>query len=317
MEIIQDSGVCPCTHPHPTGGICPYSPELCSSCGAPLPHVEPTWCESTGETTKYPPAPTFDMQKLDDVPRPASVEEAIDIIRKLNLAHQHIPPYFDDKVREIIQNRDVIEFARVSSWIKSVQEGYGQEGEELIAAMDFAELYNQVGYGNYIGMLIVNEAEKLTQSLSLHYNKQLPGIVTKLARDAGCVDLLRSLTKKGVIDPSEVPTWPPSETAVVDVTTSPEDVVGGGGGGELLLETLRKTIEHVGELLTNGDVAGARSILKRIPPATARKALAVVPPYRADIVSLLVHDHDVVDPTVYIRCLRMMENYYYRGRAVR
>eukprot|EP00759_Apiculatamorpha_spiralis_P019421 PhF_6_TR25458/c1_g1_i8/m.35267 len=213
--MSKDLQVCPCTHPHPTGGICPYSPELCSSCGAPLPHAEPTWCESTGETHEdmYPPAPTFDMELLKGVPRPTSVEEAIKMITKDALLYQPLSfPCFYAKVREIIQKKDVIELARVSSWAKAIYQGYCTEGVEIVTAMDDAEVFMKIlgtYFYIYIHICITNQSENILARIVTENKAYIPNIVT-VARDTGCVDLLRSLAKKGVIDPSEVPTWPPS-----------------------------------------------------------------------------------------------------------
>jgi hypothetical protein len=93
-----------------------------------------------------------------------------------------------------------------------------------------------------------------------------------------------------------VPQWPPG----CDDTTEPG----------LLDETLAKTTELLCTLMSEKKTLQAVAMLKKIPAATIRRAIRHIPPYRADVLALLMFCANVVDPSTYIRSMWITEDRY-------
>eukprot|EP00759_Apiculatamorpha_spiralis_P028030 PhF_6_TR30593/c0_g1_i1/m.45021 len=309
-----------CTYPHPVnGGLCPYSG--CPSCGS-TSHSDSSLCEDATPTVSSTKSNEvkFDSKQFEqEFPRPESADAAFQLLKSGGLLLQTFPhnpePSLQAKIDEIVRTKDCIDLARLAQWAKKnynfdlLNSKYIQL-REIACALDWAPValptYDEF-YDNSSGGIINNAVHFVAEIIK--NDKRTMNTTMKNARAMGCYEFLHGLARLGVISSSDIPPWPPS----ADIST-----VENANGGEqnLLLETLRKTMTHVGELLMAGDHNGARTIMKRIPPATARRALAVIPPYRADIIYLLMREHRVVDADVYVQCLQMMESYNYHGRGV-
>eukprot|EP00759_Apiculatamorpha_spiralis_P003384 PhF_6_TR11587/c0_g1_i3/m.18750 len=131
---------------------------------------------------------------------------------------------------------------------------------------------------------------------------------------SGRYDLLKVLKENDIRGAPMAPAWPPgSGTDQSEEDKEQEKEL-------LLTASLQKALEHVMSLLLNapgGDqgVVEAREMLRRIPPPVLRRAISHVPPYRADVVSLL-YEMNVVDISVLYSSINMMEYRYYKCRTL-
>eukprot|EP00759_Apiculatamorpha_spiralis_P048963 PhF_6_TR44152/c2_g2_i6/m.67571 len=223
-------------------------------------------------------------------------------------------------VIDIVNRRDLIAFA---NYIRE-NDNNNYDGTcipNFLVAWDDVTLMEQSGVVWY---RTVAEETMLLMDCPTCFNRWIGDVamrnIPRLANHAlrcGRYNLLKTLVEAGVTLPFEMPSWPPGASA--EKNDGDEESPSSTSQG-LLVATLQKTLDHVMGLLLNapgGDqgVVEAREVLRRIPPPVLRRAISLVPPYRADVVALL-HEMNVVDIGVLYSSISMMEYRYYKARKL-
>eukprot|EP00759_Apiculatamorpha_spiralis_P005915 PhF_6_TR13453/c0_g2_i9/m.21551 len=224
---------------------CPDPKGPCPACGN-IEHSDPRECLDSDENLQVAQEKTKssgfkpNLDNLAKIPHYATLEEAVAVYDKMNLSNQLLfITTTRAKVDEIIQNRDVIELVRLSHWARDERRAYGQDGLEVAIAMDRLNLLANPNRDYVPTALLINNA---FQSM-IHFCAKRAHSLTQMlqrAKAMGSVDALQVLHKEKLIDAKDLLPWPPGEEPP----------------GDLLVETLRVTMDHVGDLLVQGDVAG-------------------------------------------------------------
>eukprot|EP00759_Apiculatamorpha_spiralis_P048965 PhF_6_TR44152/c2_g2_i8/m.67573 len=221
-------------------------------------------------------------------------------------------------VIDIVKRRDLIAFA---NYVRDHERGAGTSLANMLIAWDDVTLMELSGVAWYRAVndeaMLLTYCPKLCVAWAKDVDmRSLTHTVDEAIR-CGRYDLLKTLVEAGVTLPVEMPSWPPGASAEKNDGDgeSPSSTSQG-----LLVATLQKTLDHVMGLLLNapgGDqgVVEAREVLRRIPPPVLRRAISLVPPYRADVVALL-HEMNVVDIGVLYSSISMMEYRYYKARKL-